>query len=76
MYISTDNKLIIVINKNNQIPQSGSKATCSKYWRDKLYNFMSWPSGQVHWTQVLVFLNQQSVGSSPSLDNCVFKKDT
>ena len=35
---------------------------------------VSWPSGLVHWTQVLVLSENQNVGSIPGSGTCVLEQ--
>ena len=37
---------------------------------------VSWPSGLVHRTQVLVLSENQNVGSIPGIGTCVLEQDT
>ena len=41
-----------------------------------MYGGVSWPSGLVHRTQVVVLSENQNVGSIPGSDTCVFEQDT
>ena len=53
----------------------GNHKTKSLCWAI-YYPGVSWPSGLVHRTQVLVLSENQNVGSIPGSGTCVLEQDT